>query len=450
MHRRINFTHRNGDRNKALASVRHSLRITLASKQTKNLEWLHEFETENLIWLPRYGLLKLSTLTLEERESLARFIAPPMPDLNKPKWQKQRSNAKRKLKHAIKTEQDAGHRKIELLLTWLLEQPKDKLIKLDLVRVEQLEMKRTSQRIMTIKRYIEAHNALVGAPSSKNCVSVQEGVLKIPHKWNVTTDIISEEEYINITKEFLLHYFPKYRIKAIVCHSDERQLDENTGEYSTTGAHTHYYLSAMNRETGRYDLNREQIETVDMYMKQRGLSKTLLSENSDISKLTREQTRKFGEYFQKMLYEFVNERLLKAKGLNAEFAPETIRKSQQRQKMNEQAKLPKQLREYNLLQLNTEKAQVRLKQLEHRLKFLKKVVDATEKSAALQLSNVLKDVYVRTYCMQNRLDKQAASYLLKVTSVAEEALSIEMKSVLYDIAVELEDKDLAYQLKPTV
>lgn len=447
MHRRVNFTHRQSDRNKASASVRHSLRIT--PEHVKKLEWLSEFESENLIWLPAYGILKLNDITQELRTSLAHFIAPPASLTDKVSFQKQRSDAKRRLKKAMATERRSGNEEIAHLLSELLKQPRSKVINVNLSGIKRLEMNRPSQRMTAIKRFVEAHNALVEAPTSENCVSVQEGILKIPHKWNVSTDIISERDYIEVTKAFLLHYFPDYRIKAIVLHNDEKKLDKITGKYVSTGAHTHYYLSGQNFKTGSYDLHRAQIEVVDAYMQKKGIAHTILDEGTDPAKLSREKTRLFGEYFQKMLYEFVNEHLLNAKGLNAEFAPETVRQSQQRQKMNEQAKLPKSQREFNLLQMNTEQAQTHLKQLEHRLKFLKKVVADTEDKAALQLSNVLKDVYVRTYCKQNGLDKQAVEYLVKVANAVECHLSIEMRSVLYEIAKEIDDKELAVELKPS-
>ncbi|WP_070970664.1 hypothetical protein [Vibrio sonorensis] len=446
-HYRINFTHRHEDSHKAMSSVRHSLRIALS--QTKKLEWLTEFESSNLIWLPAFGILNFERMTTKDRESLARFIAPKPRLTNKIRWQKKLSDAKRKLKKALNTEQGQGHDKIAMVLSALINHARDEQIKLDLKRVEKLDMMRKSQRMNTLERYIEAHNRLADEPRNENAVYVQEGILKIPHKWGISTDIISEEEYVNITKDFLLHYFPDYRIKAIVLHHDERLWDEVIGRYKTTGAHTHYYLSGMNTQSGEYDLNRAQIQVVEAYMKEKGVSETILSKDTDISKLTREQTRLFGKYFQKMLYEYVNTHLLNPKGFNAEFAPETERQSTQRKKMNEQARLPKMLREYNLLQMNTDRAQKHFSALEHRMKFLKRVVANTEDKAAHQLASVLKDVYVRTYCMQNSLDKQAADYLLKVTKVVEEHLSIEMKSMLHEVAVELDDKDLAYRLKPS-
>lgn len=446
-HRHVNYTHRSVDRGKALRSTRHSLRIV--PDKTKKLEWLPEFESANRIWLPSYGLLTFERMTQRDRESLAQFIAPKSRLKNKTRWQKQLSDTKRKLRTALKTEQAHGNHKIELVLAWLLEHSRKESIKLDLARVEELEMKRKSQRMKAIERYIKAHNILANEPINENSLYVQEGILKVPHQWNVSADIITEEEYIEITKAFLQHYFPDYRIKAIMLHHDERQKDEISGRYNTTGAHTHYFLSGMNTKTGKYDLNRAQIQTVEAYMKEKGAPKTILNGDTDTSKLTREQTRLFGEYFQKMLYDFVNKHLLNQKGLNAVFAPETVRKSVQRQKMNEQAKEPKMLREYNLLQMNAERAKLHLKALEHRMKFLKRVVVDTEESAAHQLASVLKDVYVRTYCTRNSMDKQAAEYLLKVSKAAEAHLSIEMKSMLHDIAVELDDKDLAYHLKPS-
>ncbi|PMN54323.1 hypothetical protein BCT31_01870 [Vibrio lentus] len=445
-YRQVNFTHRSTDRPKALRSIKHSLRV--AADKTKKLEWLPEFASENRIWLPLYGVLPLARIKLKDRESLAQFIAPQPRIANKTRLQAQLSDSKRKLKKSLKSEESNGNTKIALVLSHLIEHPRDKAIKLDIKRVAKLNMKRQSQRLRAIERYISVHNQLVATPVNENNVCVQEGVLKIPHQWDICTDIVSADEYIEITRGFLECYFPEYPINAIVYHHDERQFDSQSGWYTDTGAHTHYYLSARNKETKQYDLNKAQVRVVNAFMKKSGAKVSLLTENLDEVNLTRKQSQLFGEYFQKMLYDYVNEHLLAKKGLKAVFAPESVRRSAQRQHMNEQAKQPKNLREFNLLHMNTQSAKKHLKELEHRLKFLKRVVDDTEEVAAQNLSSVLKDVYVRTYCTQKGFDREAAKYLLKVSQATEKHLSLEMKELLHKVAVELDDKDLAYQLKP--
>ncbi len=445
-YRQFNLTHRSSDRPKALRSIRHSLRIDI--DKTKKSEWLDEFAAENKIWLPRYGVLPLARIKQKDRESLAQFIAPKPRIANKTRLQAQLSDSKRKLKKALKSEELNGNTKIALVLASLIKYPRDRAIKLDIARVAKLNMKRQSQRLRAIERYISVHNQLVSAPVNENSVCVQEGVLKIPHQWDICTDIVSAEEYIEITRGFLKCYFPDYPINAIVYHHDERQFDTQSGCYTDTGAHTHYYLSARNKETKQYDLNKAQVRVVNAFMKKSGAKVNLLDENADDVNLTRKQSQLFGEYFQKMLYDYVNEHLLAKKGLKAVFAPESVRRSVQRQQMNEQAKQPKHLREFNLLQMNTQNAKKHLKELEHRLKFLKRVVADTEDIAAENLSAVLKDVYVRTYCTQKGFDREAAKYLLKVSQATQEHLSLEMKELIHKIAVELDDKDLAFQLKP--
>lgn len=452
-HRRINFTSRLEDINKGRCSVAHSLRIECGN--TKTLEWLPELSHYNQVWLPRYGTRPLDSLTNENKTSLAQFIAPKPRLNNQTRLQKKLSDNKRKLKKAKASEAKQGHNKIEAVLTWLIDHPRDKLIKLDLKRTAKLDMSRAKQRMRAIARYIETHNQLATTPRNSNCLYVQEGVLKIPHQWQVTTEQISAQEFIDATRGFLAHHFPDYPIKAIFYHHDERKLDEVTGQYADTGAHTHYYLSGRNRHTGEYDLNHAQLKVVDAYMRKIDVAPLLddeelateAKEDATALRLTREQAQRFGEYFQRMLYDYLNNEWLQPKGLQAEFAPETVRKSKQRQKMNEQAKLPKHAREFNMLQMNTQIITKQVNDLEHRLKFLKRVVEDAENEAGLRLSEVLKDVYLRTYSKGNLMDRKAVEYLVKVANACEEHLSVDIKAVLRSLALELDDSELASQLE---
>ncbi len=134
------------------------------------------------------------------------------------------------------------------------------------------------------------------------------------------------------------HHYPAYDIQAIIGHDDERSVDFNTG------AHTHYFISGRNNQTGEYDLRKVQISVVNEYIRENYPSETLLPENG---KLTRKLSQKFGHYHQQMVFDFANEHLFKNKGLKAEFAPETEQKSAQREKMNKEASLPKSARSHN-------------------------------------------------------------------------------------------------------
>ncbi|MFA0350727.1 hypothetical protein AB4486_27880, partial [Vibrio sp. 10N.222.55.C6] len=138
-------------------------------------------------------------------------------------------------------------------------------------------------------------------------------LFKIPHQWGVGTDVISLEEYVSFTSQFLMEYFPDYEVKAVIGHDDERSVDVKTG------AHAHYYLSGRNNQTGKYDLRKTQIKVVNEYIKRTAPDTKLLP---DDGKLTRKLSQKFGRYFQKMLFDYANQHLFVDKGLVAKLAPE--------------------------------------------------------------------------------------------------------------------------------
>ncbi|MBV7299468.1 hypothetical protein [Enterovibrio paralichthyis] len=160
----------------------------------------------------------------------------------------------------------------------------------------------------------------------------------MPHQWNVSNCEITLDEYIEATVGFLTSYFPNYQISAVFGHDDERETNEDTG------AHTHYFLSGCNSETGEYDLLKMQRAMANNYILQTGMDIDLFSLDGSLNS---SQTKVFGEVFQTMVRSYFNKNLFHPKGLTAELAPETERRSKQRAKMNLQAKLPKEQREYN-------------------------------------------------------------------------------------------------------
>jgi len=279
-------------------------------------------------------------------------IAPNRSVSNKKMHQNNRRKYKLKLKKAIESETSKGHVNAANIMSDLLDYDDNSIIPdtyLELLKL--LDMTRKNQRLKMLETYIKAHNALNNNVANANAVFVQEGLFKIPHKWNIDTDIIDKESYITIVKDFLTHHFPDYSIEAIVCHHDERNLDEDTG------AHSHYFLSGKNNRTNCFDLHKTQIKKVNEFIKQVGDNDDRLPESAQIN---RQQSKVFGEYFQRMFYDFVNERLLSPNYLVAEFAEETEKKSVKRREMNRESALPKGQRSHNLLTRQAELAQTKL------------------------------------------------------------------------------------------
>ena len=143
---------------------------------------------------------------------------------------------------------------------------------------------------------------------------------------------------MRFTEKFLKAHFPVYPILAIVGHDDERTPEQQTGH------HPHYFLSGKNAETGEYDLHKRQIKVVNAFIQQNYPKDELLPADG---KLTRKQSKVFGEYFQKMARDYANEHLFDPKELHVELSPEAERKSAKRKQMNREAKLAKWEREFN-------------------------------------------------------------------------------------------------------
>ncbi|EPQ9981830.1 hypothetical protein ACUY0P_004123 [Vibrio parahaemolyticus] len=341
-HRRFNYTSQSVSRLKCESSLKHSLRITVTlsdsqakTKPTKTLEWNEELSDRNLIWC-NSKLSQLDDWSEEARTELLYRIAP-VPRLHKQKeLQTQHRQYRLKLKKAITSETRKGNvEAAEFLQTVLDTEGHIPYSRID--KFAKLTMQRKSQRIKMLGTYLNAHNQVQSRPPT-NAVYLQEGILKVPHRWGVSSDTLSLAEYIEFTHKFLTHYFPQYSIQAIIGHDDERNIGQNTG------CHPHYFLSGRNSETGEYDLHKRQIQVVNEYVHQVFLVKDFFPKDG---KLSRVESQDFGRFFQMMVKDFANEHLFHAKGLNITFAPETERRSERRKEMNREARLPKSERSYN-------------------------------------------------------------------------------------------------------
>lgn len=353
---RFNYNSTTKGCGKCEKSLMHTLRILLEALQ--ELDWKEELADENLIWI-NDEIHKLSDFSEDEKYELLYKVAPKPKMRDKKKHQNNRRKYKLKLKKAIASETKNGNKEASDFMKEILQFDDSKFISYSrLEKFEKLEMSRKSQRLQMLRIYIESHNLLSNSVDNENSVYVQEGIFRIPHRWGVGTDVVTKEDYINIVRDFLTKNFANYPIETIVCHDDERLLEENTG------AHSHYFLSGKNEKTGVYDLHKAQIRIVNNYIKQFGDSDDRLPESA---KLNRRQAGVFGEYFQRMFYDYVNKNLLIPKGIVAEFAPETERQSQTRKEMNRESKLAKRLRSHNMQSREAEILKKRLDELQEKI-----------------------------------------------------------------------------------
>ncbi len=371
-------------RGKCEKTLMHSLRIK--SAQTKDLEWQDELAGENLIWLGG-KVQKLSEFNGDDKLELLYSIAPKPPVRYKRKHQSNRRKYKSKVKKAIRSEARKGHKEAADFMASILDYDDEKFISYaKLEQFKALKMTRKNQRIKMLETYLESHNLLCNSPANENALYLQEGLFKIPHQWGIGTDIIPKESYITAVRDFLSKYFTDYPIEMIVCHHDERSLEEDTG------AHSHYFLSGRSSKTGRYDLHKTQIKVVNKYIKQHGDIDDRLPENAQLNRI---QAQVFGEYFQRMFYDYVNQNLLTTKGIVAEFAPETERQSQERKMINRESKLPKRKRSYNMKSREAEVAQSRLDELlayqqaeESKLNVLRVNITSEQEQLKIELAKI--------------------------------------------------------------
>lgn len=336
-HRHMNFNSTPAKRKSCVQSIKHSLRISPATESVKQLEWNPDLKGNNLLYKndKLYNLDK--HLNDDQKWKVLLDIAPQPKIKNHTKHQTQHRQYRKKLKDAAKAERKRGNELAAECLERIVE-VKGAIKRSHIQDIHQVGFSRYKQRIGAIRKYVIAHNKLCQHPASANSTIVQEGIFKIPHRWNVTSDDISLREYILATKTFLETHFPDHPIKAIVGHDDERNENEKTG------LHTHYFLSGQNSNTGEYDLRKRQILVVNEYLAKKGLEGEQLPTNKD---LTRQQSRAFGHHWQCLVQNFMNIQLLNPKGVHAEFSDETEKKNEQYQYMIRQGKLSKSQRDFS-------------------------------------------------------------------------------------------------------
>jgi len=472
-------------------SLAHSLRLSATG--IKKLEWKPELTNKNRIWINGH-IYNLNALSEDFRQELLYQIAPAPAIHQKKRLQNRRKQYKARIKKVVISELKNGNQAVAEYLQRILDIPNTEFISYKHTGFDQLQMTRQHQRIALLDNYSEAHNLLRQSPANANNVYVQESIFKIPHRWKIGTDIISVDDYLQHMSEFVSEYFSTYKIQAIVGHDDERQLEENTG------AHAHLFLSGKNSFTGNFDLHKHQILVVNEYIKANGNAEDILpkSGNLDIR-----QSVVFGEYFQRMFYQYTNQNLLNCRGLSAEIASESERKSEQRRAMNREARLPKSLRSHNLASreaeiieskcdvahaklatisahydiavknlYNAEQAELEIKQqisaANEKLLLLHEKCTSKEQEitvlseeigrvsslllelktgVATLLSNIIRDIYVRTVAREKGIDSAARSFFKKIMINFEKLSSALFKELCIDVSKAVSDNDLVNAMK---
>ncbi|WP_440888118.1 hypothetical protein [Vibrio sp. WZ-1] len=361
-YRHFNINTTRGGIAKLLKTLRHSLRI-LHRDNSKKLEWDESLSSGNLIWAN--GMTKhLDDYSLEERQTIFDGIIPRAKLKNESRLKDQRRQLRHKVKKMCDTERKSGNEHAAYLLEMIYLQGHNKKVpETPISHLESLTppMARHKQKMKTVRKFARLHNQLVGAKPNVNSTYLQEGIFKIPHRWEVDDNTITPEEWLEYTKGCLKHFFPNYPIHALVVHVDERLKNE------LTGAHCHYFLSGQDSVFGNWDLLKTQIEVVNQFIDSK--NRSLIEQKKELEKqgkfeesekledleellpenciLTREQSAIHGERLQRMFYEHINQHFLNPKGLHAKVSSEEERKTLEYKQMAKQARSAKSEREYN-------------------------------------------------------------------------------------------------------
>ncbi|EPW6423195.1 hypothetical protein WOB71_01205 [Vibrio parahaemolyticus] len=252
-------------------SLAHSLRIAppTNAKISKKLEWNEELSQHNFMWINNH-ISPIESWTEAERLELLYKIVPQPRIHNQLKLQTQQRQYRRKMKNAIDSEIKSGNTDAAKFLQSILETD-GHVSYSSIQKFSLLTMQRKKQRLKMLETYLNAHNQLQHRAPTNN-IFIQEGIFKIPHRWEVGSDLVNASDYIEFTRLFLGHYFPDYEVKTIICHDDERDKNQNTG------CHTHYFLSALNQKTNKFDLHKRQIQVVSEYIEKGYRGKGFLSE----------------------------------------------------------------------------------------------------------------------------------------------------------------------------
>ena len=336
-----NFTYSSADRKALKKSLAHSLRIPLL--QVKTLEWRDELAGYNLI--TRYEKTeKLSQFNDQEKEEILYNLLPEPRVANREVKLAKRTQSKRKLKNAIESELKLGNYDAADLMKRWHEVRENQAIPPSWwrkLRDNPPVMARAKQRMSMLTEYFDLHNELCGSEPRSNQAYLQEVVFKIPHRWKVDTSIVPLEQYSKMVMAFYEKYFPEYEIPLVLTHHDERLLNVDTG------AHCHVYVSTLNKKTKCRDLLKHQrIATASF---QRSFGPVHLTEMLPLDGKLQGWQLSISQYeFNRMFYSFVNHRFFNNLGLQAEFAHEEERRSEQRRIMNVQSTLPKSQRSFNL------------------------------------------------------------------------------------------------------
>lgn len=218
--RNVNFNGHAGQQAELKKSLRHSLRI---ANDTKSIQWDDELSSSNLIFVNNQWK-KLDAISEQEKfDIMGELLLPPKPKTGLSKERDKLKKYRHKVLNAINSEQTKSNFEAALVLKQLIEEPAEALIDVTsyVLKLEHLPMTRKNQRLNMVKIYAESHNALAKYPKNLSHTLVREIIFKIPHRWEVSDNLVSGQELAELMRSYLDTFFKNYDIKLMVVHGDE-------------------------------------------------------------------------------------------------------------------------------------------------------------------------------------------------------------------------------------
>ncbi|MEZ8311899.1 hypothetical protein AB6C57_25015 [Vibrio splendidus] len=370
-------------------SAGHSIRDENAKSET--IEWNPDLSHLNEVYINNQWT-KLDELSNDDKSQFIESIRlPQKPQEGLAKCKQRKRAYKKKLKAALQSEK--GNTEGSNFITKILSTPEHVPLKLDslLNEARNIDFSRKKQRLNAFEKYISLHNKLVSFPKNLNSNLVEESIFVIPHRNEVSQDLLCGKEMAEAFMNYYRRFFKDYEILAVFVHSDERSLNEDTGE------HVHLFLNAQNSRTKEWDLR---VAKANLAQK---MKLTLNRSHSPIQYkkgacFTRKEQSEHGALLQECFRRFMNKNLFIEKGLSMEFNQELQKDKQKVKEMRRQGKQKKIRRlhvDIDLLRSDTnaatnqlDKTSTALSTVKEQLKTAEsKVLHNEEKNEQLEKSN---------------------------------------------------------------
>ncbi|PHX03469.1 hypothetical protein [Vibrio splendidus] len=327
-------------------SAGHSIRDENAKSET--IEWNPDLSHLNQVYINNQWT-KLDNLNNDDKSEFVDSLRlPQKPNEGLTKCKQKKRAYKKKLKDALQSEK--GNTEGSNFIAKILGTPEHVPLKLDslLDEARNIDFSRKKQRLNAFERYISVHNKLVSFPKNLNSNLVEESIFVIPHRNEVSHDLVCGREMAEALMNYYRNYFKDYEIAAVFVHSDERGLDEGTGE------HVHLFLKAQNNRTTEWDLRIEKANLAQKMKNHLDQSHTPIRYKQGACFSRKEQSEQ-GELIQECFRRFMNHQLFRPKGLTMEFNEDLQKNRRKIKEMRRQAQLPKNEREFNYFTRELEK-----------------------------------------------------------------------------------------------